>query len=410
VVFSPDGQRLASGSGDRNDKDSEDQSVRDLLTLRGHTYQVSSVVFSPDGHFLASGSYDNTVKRWDAKSGQELLTLRGHTDGVTSVVFSPDGQRLATGSWDKTVKLWEAKGGPELLILRGHTAPVTNVAFSPDGQRLASASYDMTVKLWAVQSGQELLTLRGHTAEVNSVVFSPDGQRLASGSWDKTVKLWTIQSGQALLTLRGHAIFVTRLVFSADGQRLFSQDASGSIGAWDSKTGEALTVPAELPLFGGSAARHPTRAILAVPVADEIHVVDLRPPDDSELGYRLHMARFDPAWQDEQAAKYEKSKSWYAAIFHRGQLAGHEPTTLAHWDRLETASMKLGDYRPALGLCDRLLRADPSMAAIYFRRARLRAALFQFHDAAADQLSGLLLSAHSAANAKPRDPTNAPKK
>ena len=67
-------------------------------TLKGHTEFVSSVSFSPDGKRIASGSGDNTIKLWDAATGEESLTLKGHTRGVTSVAFSPDGQRLASAS------------------------------------------------------------------------------------------------------------------------------------------------------------------------------------------------------------------------------------------------------------------------------------------------------------------------
>ena len=63
----------------------------DLLTLKGHTDRVTSVAYSPDGKRLASGSGDKTVKVWDLQTGQELLTFKGHTGGVWTVAFSPDG-------------------------------------------------------------------------------------------------------------------------------------------------------------------------------------------------------------------------------------------------------------------------------------------------------------------------------
>jgi WD40 repeat protein len=171
-----------------------------LQTLEGHNHSVRSVVFSPDGQRLASGSDDETVKIWDAMSGHYLQTLEGHNDSVRSVAFSPDGQRLASGSDDKTVKIWDATSGHCLQTLEGHNNWVQSIAFSPDGQRLASGSDNKTVKIWDATSGHCLQTLKGHGLSVQSVAFSPEGQRLASGSDDETVKIWDATSGHCLQT------------------------------------------------------------------------------------------------------------------------------------------------------------------------------------------------------------------
>ena len=182
------------------------------VTLSGYKGQVNSVSFSPDGKRLATGSGDKTVKIWDAASGKVLLTLLavGHASGVSTVCFSPDGKRLATSPYsrggpfpisgeDKTAKIWDAASGRELLTLRGHEGAVWSICFSPDGKRLATASNDKTAKIWDAANGQELLTL--HTGGGCSVCFSPDGKRLATAGWDDAARIWDAASGQELLTL-----------------------------------------------------------------------------------------------------------------------------------------------------------------------------------------------------------------
>jgi WD40 repeat protein/tRNA A-37 threonylcarbamoyl transferase component Bud32 len=237
VAFSPDGKHIVSGSADSTVKVWDAQAGKEVLALKGHTLEVHSVAFSPDGKRIASGEDFKTVKVWDAQTGQEVLALKGHTLHVRSVAFSPDGKRLASGSWDDTVRVWDAQSGQQLLALKGHIGPVTSVAFSPDGQRLASGSRDQ-VRVWDAQSGQQLLTLKGHTGPVTSVAFSPDGQCLASGSWDKTVRVWDAQTGQELLALKGHTAKVTSVAFSPDGQRLASASEDKTVRAWDAQSGQ----------------------------------------------------------------------------------------------------------------------------------------------------------------------------
>src|SRR5262249_3090185 len=109
----------------------------ELCTFIGHRAGVAAVSWSPDGKRLATGSGDGTAKVWEVAGGREL-TLRGHTSEVVSVSWSPNGKLLATGSLDGTAKMWEVASGQALLTFEGHTSRVFSVSWSPDGKLLAT--------------------------------------------------------------------------------------------------------------------------------------------------------------------------------------------------------------------------------------------------------------------------------
>lgn len=150
-----------------------------LQTLEGHLRQINSIVFSPDGQIMASGSDDCNIRLWDPVTGGIRATLKGHSGSVCRVVFSPDGQLLASGSSDGTVRLWDPATGDSRGTLISHFAPISEIFFTPDGQLLASM--DSTVGLWDPITGELRDMFRGPFDRYNGIAFLPDGQLL--GRW-----------------------------------------------------------------------------------------------------------------------------------------------------------------------------------------------------------------------------------
>lgn len=76
-----------------------------LYTYRGHASYVNALAWSPDGRRIASGSGDWTVQVWDAANGGHAYTYRGHSHDVWWVAWSPDGRRIASGDVDEIVQV-----------------------------------------------------------------------------------------------------------------------------------------------------------------------------------------------------------------------------------------------------------------------------------------------------------------
>jgi eukaryotic-like serine/threonine-protein kinase len=396
VAFRPDGRQLSTASADGAARVWDALSGQPVATLRGHTGAVTAVAYGPDGR-LATASHDRTVRIWEGGTGRELQTLPVQSALVTGAVFSPDGRLLATASQDQTVKVWEAATGQERLALHertgplafspdgqhlasvlppdppeverqerlmgrnrppekwavglcevragretvgftGHTGPVTGVAFSPGGRLLATASQDRTARVWEVRTGREVWTLQEHAGPLTGLAFSPDGRRLATASEDRTVKIWDVSTGLKLLTLKGHPGPVNGVAFSPDGRRLAAACQDGTVWVWQG------WFPAD-------------------------------PADPEELAYRRAMARPDPRWHEEQAARWEKAGQGFAAAFHRRQARGtrSEPAQLLQQAQARAESGQWNQAQKYLEQAMRWLEAPSREDANLPNAARLSA-------------------------------------
>ncbi|MBD2342116.1 WD40 repeat domain-containing protein [Calothrix sp. FACHB-156] len=240
VNFSPDGQIIASGS-QNGDLNLWNVGTGELIRTLNHSEPVIDVVFSPDGQTLATGlDQGANIRLWNWRTGNIIripddpnASARGF-DNLKSVpiAFSPDGQAFfARSGSGSTSQLWNISTGK---VIRSFDAKslINDVAISPDGKTFATGVRDNAIKLWDVNTGKLIHTLTGHTGEVRAVAFSPDGKNLASGSQDGSIKLWNISTGKPLGTFTAQKEQVWSVAFNPDGKTLASASQDGTIKIW----------------------------------------------------------------------------------------------------------------------------------------------------------------------------------
>ncbi len=212
------------------------------VVLEGHNGLVLSVVFSPDGQTLASSASDRVIRLWDITQQTTLQTLEGHSDWVLGLAYSPDGELLISGSSDQSVKVWELPSGRRRRTLRVRGFQISDLDFSPDGKMACAASSDGSIRVWDTNTWKQTQKLTGHSEAVRQVSFSPNGAWLGSAADDNTWMLWKIEGWQLEQTLRFEAARIVSIDFSPDGARLATGFSDGKIIEWELPKGKQLQV------------------------------------------------------------------------------------------------------------------------------------------------------------------------
>lgn len=202
-----------------------------------HGRDVTGLVYSRDGKRLVSCSGDFTVRVWDAKSGQELLTLPLYASLIQDVALSPDGTRIAATTAKHGVYIWDAESGEQLHRIKPNDRVVV---FTPDGKRLLSSGGLHGIRAWNVASGEpeDAIKHEGHT--VRRLAFSNDGKWLA-GAGDREIYVWNWKTRKLVHTLKPQqetGVYLD-VCFSSAGDRLVA-NTSKVVSIWARESGEEL--------------------------------------------------------------------------------------------------------------------------------------------------------------------------
>ncbi|MCL4116844.1 UNVERIFIED_CONTAM: hypothetical protein GTU68_064523 [Idotea baltica] len=192
-------------------------------SLPGHAEAILHASFSPDGQYLASGSGDTTVRFWDVNTETPHFTCKGHKHWVLVTAWSPDGEKLASACKAGRVIVWNPSTGKQIgRTMVGHKQWVTSLCWEPlhltqDGVsvRLASAGKDGDVRIWNTVLGTCQMVLSNHVKSVTAIRWGGEGL-IYSASQDRTIKVWRAEDGVMCRTLEGHGHWVNTLALSTD--------------------------------------------------------------------------------------------------------------------------------------------------------------------------------------------------
>ena len=161
IAISPDGKQLVSIALDKVVL-WDIATGKVIRTFVGHSGVVYDVAFSPDGQYLLTGGGDRIAILWDVASGKPIRAFSGHTFNVLSVAFSSDGKLIITGSDDGTARIWDPNTGALIRVLSGPMNDVHSVAFLLDSRHVLTGSADGQVLEWDVNYQTMIVTACAH--------------------------------------------------------------------------------------------------------------------------------------------------------------------------------------------------------------------------------------------------------
>jgi WD40 repeat protein len=248
VAFSPDGQRLAAGTGQNNESPDQKLRLMDVSTgqLLAESEDMDSIiwdlVFLPSGSFLAAALDNGIVQMRGAEDLRQIQQFY-FPGPVNSLSISPDGKKMAAGVADNgngTVFIIDLTSGENLLSFWAHPYSIPDMDFSPDGSLLATGAVDRTVKVWNSSTG-ELIQSLPQDGQGSVLAFSHDGGLLAAGYCAKSenyvcqedgVLLWSTTTWGLFRSLSGSGTWVEGLAFSNSDDLVAGVDRNGYLYFW----------------------------------------------------------------------------------------------------------------------------------------------------------------------------------
>ncbi|KAH7732053.1 Actin-interacting protein 1 [Aphelenchoides avenae] len=278
ITWSPDGQKLASASGDKTVKiwDVASRSLQNTINfgtgledqqlavvwlnklivsvslagfvnyvdpetwsiskmLKGHNKPITAVALSQDKKFIFTADFEGHIARWDAASGESVrLSPAVHRSQVSGLVLTPEGTLIST-AWDDTLAFTEGVlANTDNLRVDSQKLPgqPRGVSATPDGEKVVVATHKSVL----VFNKRKQTASMDTRFEATCVALHPSKGIVAVGAQDNKVRVYDVSdSALSEKKVLQHNGAITALSWSPDGRYLVATDAGRKVIPYDSE-------------------------------------------------------------------------------------------------------------------------------------------------------------------------------
>jgi WD40 repeat protein len=217
---------------------------------------------------------------------------------------------------------------------------VLYASFSPDSRRIVTSGEDFNAFVWLTTTGEQLTRPLEHEDQIQAAGFSPNGKWVVTASSDRTARIWSSETGDPLTPPLQHLARLVSGRFLANGRRIVTVDLLGRFWLFqlpvDNRPIEDLRKVADL-LSGQSITladgMGPSRSESLERIWHELRV---KYPADFTVSQEQVIA-----WHEFEAARSEREKEWFTAVFHLEALLAARPDDQSLSNRLRQSEEAL---------------------------------------------------------------------
>jgi WD40 repeat protein len=229
VGWSPDGQKLATGSGKHlRVWDCEGRLIHEWTS---HASSISGLRWRGDSRAVGTSSYGLVqLFRLGETLPYEPLVMK---TSFLCLAWSPNGRHVAAGTQENTVVYWRLPfRDREPLQMSGYAHKIKNLAWDYTSQWLATDGGE-DICVWNVSgggpAGKKPIQLQGHRAKVTCLAYQKRGDYLASGCADGAIRVWRPHRSKEGIEAARLESEITRLAWSPDEKNLLAAAADGTV-------------------------------------------------------------------------------------------------------------------------------------------------------------------------------------
>ena len=237
LAFSPDGNRLASGSF-REVKIWKRDQPKPLARKADAALGALVSVVSADGKQIVSADKTGALIVVDAASGKVVKKIAdANKSGIKLITVSPDGLSAAVYGTDAALGIWNLKEGKSLASKPG-LAGVRAIAWTADAKSIITAGDDKVVRFSSATDLAPGKELKGATGAILALATGATGDKLVAATEDGKTWVWNVNDGKILQTVVTPG--VQSIAVSRDGKLLAVGGSDGAVRTWDLGTGKQL--------------------------------------------------------------------------------------------------------------------------------------------------------------------------